>query len=176
MIPADRYGMDPEQMRRVIVSIGKPRPSAMVWPTAPKVTVRLTLLFILLGLTILLGLVGRAGASGVGKPVQKGSARAQGSWISPLEKLDFHSPAAPPSLKNFLDNFAGQRPEAPAPALVLRPVGYYDEQPSIFGKPEEPTAAVAGLALFCLVVLWFYLRVQRQERLAQEWKRRRARR
>jgi len=174
-MPADRYGMDPEQMRRVIVSIGKPRPSAMVWPTLPRRTV---MLVVLLALVILLGLGSLASAEGNVEPVQKGSARARGTWISPLEKLKLEVPAAPPSLKNFLDNFAGPRPTAmiaaPGPTLVLRP--YEPRESDPLGRPGEPAAAIGFLALFCLIVLWLHLRARRYERMHEEARKKGARR
>lgn len=187
----DRNGMDPEQMRRVIVSIGKPAPARLALPTLTK---REALLLALLAAVMLMGLASAhamvgslgvvmqqnlvspastgtlAGARGNQEPVQKGSARAQGTWISPLEKLKLEVPAAPPSLKNFLDNFSGPHPvAAPSPVLVLRPYQIDDRQePEMFGKPGEPGAAVGFLALFCLVVLWLHLRARRYERIHAE--------
>ncbi len=160
---AQRYGMDPEDMRRVIVSIGQPAP-ARAWPLMP---MRTALLLILLALAILLGLGSLAGATANWEPVKKGSARARDIQISPLEKLEMESPSATWQLYNFLQIFPIARaaasplqPRAPL-AMPESPATLIFDEIAKERKFDEPFKLTIALGFFALIVLWLHLRDRR---------------
>lgn len=169
---SQRYGMDPEDMRRVIVSIGQPRPERVL-PAMPTIPRRTLMLAILLGLVGLLGLTSAHGMAGAGivttlaglegdrakrEPVKKGSGGPQGSWITPLEKLEMESPAASWQVYNFLQIFSVPRAQAASlkmPESVESPL--FSEGP-YHRRADEPFEFVIALGLLCLIVLWLHLR------------------
>lgn len=182
---AQRYGMDPEDMRRVIVSIGQPRPERVL-PAMPTIPRRTLMLAILLGLVGLLGLTSAHGMAGAGivttlaglegdrarqEQVQKGSPRPGDIQISPLEKLEMESPAASRQVYNFLQIIPVSRAQAASlvmPESAESPI--FGEEP-YRRRADEPMELVIALGVFCLIVLWLHLR-DRNAQADRNWRKR----
>lgn len=181
---SQRYGMDPEDMRRVIMSIGQPAPARPLILPRLSIPRRTLMLAILLGLVGLLGLTSAHGMVGNGiaaglvalegdraewGTVQKGLGGPGDIQISPLEKLEMESPAASWQVYNFLQIIPVARAQA---AILIPPKSIENtilDEMRREHNPDEPFALTIALALFCLIVLWLHLR-ERNAAADRNWR------
>lgn len=177
---------DQALVRAVVMGMGKPRAAK-----GRALTLRLALLLILLGLTVLVGLASTVKAAGNVGPVAQGSKKATGGRgvpeVTPLEK--FHGNFGPTSqvvaveapgnnlaanravLFDFLQSFSSARTwpdrslEAAGPpspkTLQMFPVTERDEQ-ALGGAPAGPVPA--GLLIALAVLLWALLAISIRSR------------